>query len=253
MIGSDHVAASAWTRRFGWVVPSWNTVTEYEVQRLSPVGISNHFARIAHTEDSEAAFERMAREAPGTLDLLVHAGVDAICYACTAGSFFKGFDEDRALAERLTARAGRPVVTMAGALVAAGRSLGFKRISVAAPYEPWLMERLVAFLEAGGFTVLSSSGLGHQANVLYEPGKALELAERSWDPAADGLIMSCGNFRTLEAIESIEDALGRPVVTSVQASLWALMRQSSIDDRIDGAGALLARTDGSASRAGEAH
>ena len=243
MSGPDAITAPPWSRRFGWIVPSWNTVTEYEVQRLSPPGASQHFARIAHTEDTEVAFERMAREAPAAVDLLGHAGVDAICYACTAGSFFKGFEDDTALAAGLTARAGRPVLTMAGALVAAGRALGFTRISVAAPYEPWLMERLVAFLEAGGFTVLSASGLGHQANVLYEPSKALELAERAWHPAADGLIMSCGNFRTLEAIDAIEATIGRPVVTSVQASLWALLRESGSDRPIDGAGLLLAGTE----------
>ena len=230
---------ATWAKRFGWIIPSWNTVTEYEVGRLSPPELSQHFARIAHTEDSEAAFERMAEEAPAAADLLAHAKVDVVCYACTAGSFYKGFDYDRAFAERLSDRIGRPVVTMAGSIVEAARHLGLERISVAAPYEPWLMERLVAFLEAGGFTVLKSEGLGHQANILYEPEKAVELAERAWDPASDGLIMSCGNFRTLEMVDEIERRLGRPVVTSVQGALWGLLEASHVATPISGAGVLL--------------
>lgn len=230
---------TAWSTRFGWIVPSWNTVTEFEVQRLTPPGVSNHFMRIAHTEDSAAAFERMGRETPAASELLVHAGVDALCYACTAGSFHLGLDHDRAFAADLAARTGRPVVTMAGALIDAARRLGLRNISVAAPYEQWLMNLLVDYLEAGGFTVLRFSGLGHQANILYEPEKAVELALRAWDPASDGLIMSCGNFRTLEAIDEIEQRLGRPVVTSVQASVWALLETAGVPARIEGGGALL--------------
>lgn len=235
-----------WAARFGWIVPSWNTVTEYEVGRLAAPSLSQHVTRIAHTEDSEAAFERMAQEAPAAAGLLADAKVDAICYACTAGSFFKGLEDDSSLAAALTAQTGRPVITMAGSLIAAGHHLGFERVSVAAPYEPWLMDRLVAFLEAGGFTVLKAEGLGHQANVLYEPEKALELAERAWDPRSDGLIMSCGNFRSLEMIDRIEDRLGRPIVTSVQSAYWGLLEATRQADPIHGAGALLRERPGAA-------
>lgn len=230
---------TTWAARFGWIVPSWNTVTEYEVGRLSPETLSQHVTRIAHTEDSEPAFERMAREAPAAAGLLADAGVDAICYACTAGSFFKGLDADTSLAASLSAQTARPVITMAGALIAAGRHLGFERVSVGAPYEPWLMERLVAFLEAGGFTVLKAEGLGHQANILYEPAMALELAERAWDPRSDGLIMSCGNFRSLEMIDAIETRLGRPIVTSVQGAYWGLLEATGQTDPVAGGGTLL--------------
>ncbi len=215
---------STWSRRFGWIVPSWNSVTEFEVQRLAPPGVSQHFTRIAHTEDSPAAFDAMARHAPEAALLLAHASVDAICYACTSGSFFRGYDYDRDLATELTAQAGTPVVTMADALVQSARHLGMRRIAVAAPYEPWLLEALVSFLEAAGLRVLRSAGLGEQANVRHTPAEAVALARSAWDPAADGLVMSCGNFRTLEAIGRIERELGRPVVTSVQASVWAMCR-----------------------------
>jgi Maleate cis-trans isomerase len=241
-----------WNRRFGWIVPSWNTVTEYEVERLTPLGISEHFTRIAHTEDSEAAFENMAREAPAAAALLAHASVDAICYACTSGSFYRGYEYDRRFAVDLAVAAGRPVLTMADALVQASRHLGFERIAVAAPYEPWLMDRLVVFLQAAGFTVLRSAGLGHQANVPYEPSKAIELATEAWHPDADGLVMSCGNFRTLEAIDEIERILGRPVVTSVQASVWGLFRLTGVTETRVGAGTLL-RTSAVASLTPPAH
>ena len=37
---------------------------------------------------------------------------------------------------------------------------------------------------------------------------------------ADGILISCGNLRTFEAIEPLEADTGLPVVTSNQAGLW---------------------------------
>jgi maleate isomerase len=213
-----------WYARFGWVVPSWNTVTEFEVAQLSGPGVSNHFTRIEHLADTPEAFGRMAAAAPDAATLLSHAGVDAICYACTSGSFYRGPEYDRDLARKLSQVTGRPVVTMADSVVQAAHHLGWERVSVAAPYETWLMELLVSFLEAAGLGVLKWRGLGHQANVLYPP---------------DGLVMSCGNFRTLDSIEEIERRLGRPVVTSIQASVWNLHRVAGHAAVHHGAGRLL--------------
>src|SRR5688500_2521054 len=131
---------SDWSHRFGWVIPSWNTVTEYEVQRLAGPGVSNHFSRIEHLADTPEAFGWMGRDAPAAATLLAHAGVDAICYACTSGSFYRGAEYDAQLAATLTDATGRPVATMADSIVQAARHLGLRRISVAAPYEQWLMD-----------------------------------------------------------------------------------------------------------------
>jgi maleate isomerase len=215
---------STWNARLGWVIPSWNTVTELEVAQLNGPTVSNHFTRIEHLADTPEMFDRMAAAAPEAVTLLSHAGVEAICYACTSGSFYRGPEYDADLARRLTEVSGRPVVTMADSLVQAARFLGWQKVSVAAPYEDWLMEALAGYLEGAGLRVLRWRGLGHQANILYPPEKAIELAESAWDPASDGIVLSCGNFRTLDSIDEIERRLGRPVITSIQSSVWNLHR-----------------------------
>jgi maleate isomerase len=230
---------SNWSHKLGLIVPSWNTVIEYETWRLAPPGVSIHTARIPHTEDSEQAFCEMLAQAPAATETLAHAQVDAICYACTAGSFFRGPRHDADLRRQLTAHAGRPVVTMAGALVEGARALGLQRIAVAAPYEQWLLDLLVAYLEGSGFTVLNARGLGLQANVPHAPEEALELAKSAWRPEADGLVISCGNFPTLEMLETIEECLGKPVVSSNQASLWNLLAVTGLPTVASGGGRLL--------------
>src|SRR3974377_1148655 len=51
---------SQWTRKFGYVIPSWNTVVEYETARMLPSGVSAHFSRIEHTEDYAAPLVEMS-------------------------------------------------------------------------------------------------------------------------------------------------------------------------------------------------
>ncbi len=228
-----------WTRKFGYVIPSWNTVIEYETGRMLPPDVSAHMSRIAHTEDSLPVLERMSEELPAHLELLGHAGVDAFCYGCTAASFLHGRARDVAYLEAMSEHAKRPVISMAGALIDAAKRLGLSRVAVAAPYEDWLLERLVAYLRESGLDIANAVGLGQQANIVHTPEAAVALALRAWTPDCDGLVLSCGNFRTLEVVQEIEQRIGAPVLTSNQASLWNLLAVTKWQGRVPGAGALL--------------
>ena len=84
----------AWTHRLGYVVPSWNTVVEYETARLLPQDVSAHFSRIAHTDDSPESLRHMAEQFPANVELLSHAKVDVVCQACTGASLFRGRQAD---------------------------------------------------------------------------------------------------------------------------------------------------------------
>lgn len=236
----------SWRARLGWVVPSWNTVTEYEVARLTAIEDSNHFTRIRHTEDTEAAFSAMVQEAPAAVKLLAHARLDATVFACTAASFYRGREADVRLGKQLSSAARMPVITMADALVRAATHLGAGRIVVGAPYEQWLGRLLVTYLTEAGFEVLGSAFLGDQADVQHSPNKALDLAGCAWRDGAEAILISCGNFRTLESIEHIEDAFGVPAVTSIQAGVWAVSREAGLPFRNDAPGALLRRAPSSA-------
>jgi maleate isomerase len=229
---------SEWRGKAGWIVPSWNTVIEFDVARSMPGVFSNHFGRISHQEDSEAAFDQMAAEAPHALDLLMHAEMDVVCYACTAGSFVHGFEADRQFRDELSARSGRPVLSMASTLVDAARALGVSTVSVAAPYEEWLVDRLAGYLESAGIRVSGTAWLGQQANVAHGPHTAYELAVKAHRDDAEAVIVSCGNFRTLEVIEQTERELGVPVISSNQAAIWAVARTLEPGNQFAGTGRL---------------
>lgn len=229
------VTTAPWQLKLGLIVPSWNTVMEYEFQRMAGPSISLHAQRIRHNEDSEASLSWLSTQAPAAAELLSHAKVNAICHGCTGSGFLKTPAADRALAAELTGHTGIPSVTSSAAIVEALGRLGARRVSVASPYEPWLNEKLRAYLAAAGFEILALKGLATQAHGSVTTATVKALALEVVRPATEAIFISCSNLRTLDIIEPLEQETGRPVVTSNQAALWATLR--GIGDRREIAGA----------------
>jgi maleate isomerase len=227
-----------WERKLGLIVPSWNTVMEYEVQRMAAPAMSAHSVRIPHTADTEENLLALATHAPEVAKLLAHAKVDVIGYGCTAGGFLKGPAGDRQVGAQIRAATGIPVASSATAIADALRALGAKRVGVASPYAAWLNARVRAFLEADGFEVVAIEGLGTEAHATITLERVRALAAEVNRPDAQAIFISCSNFRTLEIIESLEARLGKPVVTSNASTMWKMLRTIGDQRAIPGAGRL---------------
>lgn len=176
----------------------------------------------------------------------------AIAFACTAGSLVGGPGWDKKeieMMEKATADApcaqtgsGIPCTTTATAAEEAMRFMGFKKIVITGPYIDELNERFRVFYEDSGFEVLNVNGLGIED--LYEmgstkPSQAYQAAMKAVVPDADGIFITCTNFRCSDVIEQIEQDAGIPVVTSNQATAWHLMKLLGIDEPVEGYGQLL--------------
>jgi len=116
--------------------------------------------------------------------------------------------------------------------------LGLKSVAIASPYVERTNELLAKYLTKSGFKVVSKKGLGIQWSADLLPENAYRLALDVNDDTADGILISCTNFRSLEVIEQLEKELGKPVVTSNTASLWKLLQLSGVKEKVKGAGQL---------------
>jgi maleate isomerase len=186
----------------------------------------------------------------------------AIAFACTAGSLVGGPGWDKKEIEMMedatagfacasaipsmeSQSKGIPCTTTATAAEEAMRFMGFKKIVIAGPYIEEINERFRVFYEDSGFQVLRVVGLGIED--LYEmgatkPSQAYQSAMEAVVPEADGIFITCTNFRCSDVIEEIENDSGIPVVTSNQATAWHLMKLLGIDDVVEGYGQLLRKT-----------
>ncbi|WP_122088556.1 maleate cis-trans isomerase family protein [Halalkalicoccus subterraneus] len=229
---------SGW-HRLGAVIPSSNTAVEREFPKYVPEEVSVHTSRMPLESVTADALDSMSDRVVECAELLSHADVEAVAYACTTGSLLHGPGFDRELEEELSAAVGGPAVATALSVDRALETLDAKRIAVRTPYNEELNAREREYLEAAGYEVVSISGLGIEDNTeigALTPKNAAEQVETVDSSDVDVVFVSCTNYPTLSAVESMEDALGVPVITSNGATLLDLCRAAGFE--CEGPGAL---------------
>jgi maleate isomerase len=229
-------------RHFGILVPSTNTTCEIEFCRLAP-DLQVHTARLGKagkTPFSPSLDADVAYQAK----LLGDARVEVIALAQTSASFFAD-DYDAVTVKRMTEASGVPALTSAQAIGRALRALGTSRIAMATPYSPEFIARARRYYESKyGVTVVASESLG--ATDAYTIGKmdagVAQAALRRIDGReVDALVVPGGNFPTLDRIVPWEQQFGKPVITTNQAALWAVLLAMGIGKPLPNWGRLLAQ------------
>ena len=72
-----------------------------------------------------------------------------------------------------------------------------------------------------------------------DPGQIYRMIRAVDRPDADAVFISCTDFRGVETIRALEQDLGKPVFTSNQVTLWAMLRLAGVKLPIHGYGQLL--------------
>ncbi len=219
--------------KIGVLVPFTNTNLEPDMMALCPSGCSMHFARMGgYDVDEIPGADQMAglgaSDISETLRLLSGVRPAAILYGCTSATLTHGPAFDRDLAARIKALSGAVSITAAGALVAGIQALGLSRVGFSSPYLGEINDRAVAFLAQNGIETVRRADIGRELGNYGQgeltPDEVMELALRADCPAAEAVVLSCTDMRAVEAVERIEAALGKPVITSNQAMIFGLMR-----------------------------
>ena len=233
-----------WRAKIGRISPSPETVGAEEWRRSLPCGVCLVETRTLLHDVTVDGLSETAKQVERAALELASAEVDVILQAGTAIAFFRGFGHDHELSQRIHAVTGIQATTSLTAVVEALRSLEIHRLAIATSYLAEIDARLVGVLEKSGFEVAAIRGMGLKKSIemgKVTPEETYRLARevvRS-APHADGILISCGNLRTFEAIAPLEIDTGLPVVTSNQAGLWKVLRMTGIKDRLTSLGRLL--------------
>jgi maleate isomerase len=86
---------------------------------------------------------------------------------------------------------------------------------------------MAAYFASHGFDIQSFTCLGFEDDremARIAPSSLVEMARKVMHPQADALFVSCTALRAALAVPGMEEAIGRPVVTSNQASAWNCLR-----------------------------
>ncbi len=229
--------------RLGLVLLSTDQATELAFRAMAPDDVVWFTARLANRNPTTTANLRlMADGLTGAAALLPEdTELGCIAYGCTSGIVALG---EAAVFGRIRAvRPGVPCTApITGALAAFDR-LGVRRVALLTPYIEEVDRAMAGYLKARAITVtaMASFDLESDSDMARIPPDDVVRAGLDLGRAApaDALFVSCTALRAWPAIEPLERALGRPVVTSHQALLWHALRLAGCDRPIDGYGRLL--------------
>jgi maleate isomerase len=212
--------------KIGLLIPSSNTTMEPDLYSMAPDGITIHSTRMKLNDVTPEALYDMAKDVEKGADLLSSADMDVIIYGCTSGSLIGGVEWEEELVKKIRNKSGIDTISTGHAVMEALDVLGGGEIGVATPYVRDINILEKRFLESHGFDVPSIKGLGLTNNL--EIGRIPEnimkdlVLEIATD--VDIIFISCTNLPVIHIIDEIEDREGVPVVTSNQASLWAVLK-----------------------------
>lgn len=249
-----------WRARIGLLVAHVNTTAEAEFWQMAPEGVSIHTTRMRFPELTVEGLIAMGQETERSATLLADLGAAAICFCSTSGSFVKGLGYDQELMARVREATGSPAIATSPAAVEALRFLGLTKVALVSPHGGEVNQLAIQFLEGNGIGVTALRELGLRARLpaypfskkdepvslvgLQEPSVTYRLAKDAMTPDADGVFITCTNFRSIEVLDQLEQDLGVPVVSANQATFWAAMRAAGIHEEIHGCGSLLRRLRG---------
>ncbi len=229
------------TRHFGVLIPSTNTTVEIEC-RLLPPTYQAHFGRLLSSGGGSFSPSR-DEDIDYQSRLLGTAKVELVILAQTSASLFAdGYDD--VVTRRMSAGAGVPAITSAQAVGRAVRALGARRIAIVSPYSTAVNERAARYFKTKyaldtvaleGFGATDAYAIGQLG-----PQNARDAFARIDRPEIEAFVVPGGNFPTMASVAAWEREFGKPVVTTNQASFWAMLRAFQTGDRLSAFGRLLA-------------
>lgn len=194
----------------------------------------------AHRVDALLDLGSTERLADGVRQL-ADARPQAVMWACTSGSFVFGPDGARSQAAKVAAAAGVPASSTSIAFVDALRHLGIRRVAVAASYPHDVAEHFVQFLSADGVQVVAmgSHGIITAAEVgTLEPDRVVDMVTAADHPDAEAVLLPDTAMHTLAVIDRLEAAVGKPVLTANQVTVWKGLQLVGAAPAIPGLGRL---------------
>ena len=172
-------------------------------------------------------------------NLLPGCGLDALIFSCTSGAIAIGEGRLKAIINEVLPNI--PVTNPVLAVRSALSHLGALSISIVTPYDETISDVVAQHFIDQGYNVQNVANLGVDDDVEIQQISEETIflsALRACHSTSDALFISCTGLRTANVIEKIEKELGRPVVTSNQATAWHVAKLLGSQKPLSGFGRL---------------
>lgn len=234
---------NGWRKRIGYISPSILETTAHDFFRFAPtgvglVGITSNIETWGK-EHFETALARLVKDATS----LATRKVDYIIYAGVPLLVARGKGADLELISSIRKATGLESTTSIRAALEAMDWFGVRRIALATPYPAEVQRLTVQFLRAHDIEVIKEASMDVGFRELQDvpPHKIYAFGRQVFEaaPGAEALYIPCPQWQVQEAVEAIEQDIGKPVIAGDPADFWSAFRALGIRDRIEGCGRLL--------------
>jgi maleate isomerase len=217
-------------RRIGLIIPSSNRLAEPQFHAYAPPGLAVHVTRLRMTGKWRKPPSELKPSLAEAAAALSDTKPDVIVFHCTANSMENGLAGEATIVETIEQASGCLTLTTAQAITEALNHFVIKRLVLISPYVQETNQHEIEYLGQAGFRVVHDRGLGLQSDgyIAVTPEQWIDVIKENSRPEADGYLLSCTNTRTMEVIDQLERELGKPVITSNQATLWACLKKLGI-------------------------
>lgn len=219
--------------RIGLLVPSGNSCMEPEFHRMAPDGLLTLAARIPLKDVTPNSLLKMKEQTADAAKRVAAARVGVLAFGCTSGSFVGGDGYDQQLINIMEDATGLPATTTTTAVLRALNLLNVNKIALATPYTDDLTKLEVQLLTDKGYEVVAWQGGGIESVTDIQdclPDVSYKRALEVDSDKAEAVFISCTGFRTIENIAKLEDKLGKPVISSNQATFADCLRMLDVDE-----------------------
>jgi len=214
--------------RIGLIIPSSNRLTEPQLRHFAPPELGIHVTRLQMTGKWNRPLSALGDDIQRAAGALADAKCDIIVFHCTGHAMEEGPDGDARTRALINAATGIEAISTASAIQEALDALQLKRLILLTPYDQDTNDHEIDYIRQIGLTVVHDVALalpGSDQYLAQPPERWVALAVEHARNDADGYFLSCTNTTQIEAIADIERALGKPVVNSNQAVLWACVKR----------------------------
>lgn len=233
---------TAWKARLGYLSPSVFEIPS-DWSEILPAGftlVATGLNVEAHTPEQ---FDKAIDALESALSVFVAEEVDALLLAGITLGTRRGYAGEKEVISGLTKRLGIPITSALSSNADALKHLGAKKIVIATAYKDEINEKVRRYFEEAGFQVCGIRGLnvGRPVDQVKLPEDAsYNVARTVFREHSDAdAILIHGRWRSLNHAERLEKEIGRPVVSSVAASLWWVLKALGMKLPIQGYGQLL--------------
>lgn len=243
---TDHLG---YRKKLGALGPSTNTVVQPDFDDLRPLGVTNHYSRIAipnNPVNDDASFLRLVESINATtleaVDVLRSCEMDYMVMGMSAATFWNGREGASAYLKKMTERAQVGVSCGSFATEAALHAYKAKRIAFLSPYFEVANAQVRRFYQDCGFTVVRDICLQRPSpvQIAHSTDAMCRQAIRELDgDDIDAIVQVGTNLSMIRLAAAAELFLGKPVIAINTATYWHALRAVGILDKKAGFGALL--------------